>query len=151
MGLDLAPRGCVGRRGECDPWDRGVARLEDVELPIFRTKVVAPLAHAVGLVDREKSELRLIEALEKRFGREPLGCDIDEIETSGDHAGFALARRLIGKRRIDERSSQTDLMERRDLILHESYQRRDDDGDAVPHECRDLVTEALSAARGHEH
>ena len=112
---------------------------------------MAPLAHAVRLVDREKSELGLVETLEKSFGREALRRDIDEIETAGDHAGFALTRRLIGKCRIDERGAHAGLTERRDLILHQSYQRRDHDGDAAPHQCRDLVTEALPATGGHEH
>ena len=46
-------------------------------------------------------------------------------------------------------------MQRTDLVMHQGYQRRDNDSDAVPRVLpgngRDLITQRLSAARGHQH
>ena len=38
-----------------------------------------------------------------------------------------------------------------DLVLYQGDERGDDDGDAGSHDGRQLIAQALAAARGHEH
>ena len=49
---------------------------------------------------------------------------------------------------IDRSDLNTSATERRDLIIHQGQQRRDDDGDTIVHDCWELEAQALAEASG---
>ena len=68
-----AMRGTPGKRSR-----------EHRELQVLGPEVVAPLRHAVRLVDREQRDARgvaeLVEQAEERLGEQPLGRDVEQVE-----------------------------------------------------------------------
>ena len=148
---DLAPRRLVGGRGERDARHPREAARQHVETAVLGTEVVAPLAHAVGLVDGEQRERRAVEQLEERLGQEPLGRHVDQVEASGGERALALARHRRRERRVDERGGDARFAQRFHLVLHQRDQRRDDDAGAGTDDRWDLVAQALAAAGGHQH
>jgi hypothetical protein len=125
------------------------------QLNVFGPEIVPPLRHAVRFVDREQADARLFEQIEKTRRHEPLGRDIQQIE-------LAVAQRALGgrglgagQRRIQIGRAHADLVQRRDLVLHQRDQRRNHDAHAVPrlaaHERGNLIAQRLAAARRHQH
>src|SRR3546814_1367218 len=55
---DLALGRRVGGRGERDPRDVGPALVQQGQLAVLAAEIVAPLRHAMGLVDGEQGDLR---------------------------------------------------------------------------------------------
>ncbi len=53
---DVAPRQGIGGGGQGDPRHARIAPVQHVERQIVLAEIMAPLAHAVGLVDREQTE-----------------------------------------------------------------------------------------------
>ena len=67
------------------------------------------------------------------------------MQAAETRAGFLGAERGIQKRGGDAAG-----LEGVDLVLHQRDEWRDDDGQALPHERRQLVAQRLAAARGHD-
>ena len=85
---DLPPGEIVRGRRQRDPRDPGKPLSQDVELSVLGTEVMSPLADAVGLVDREKSDTGLSKKVEKAGRREPLRSDVQEIDPFLDDVRF---------------------------------------------------------------
>ena len=64
----------------------------------------------------------------------------------GDRAVLGRAITLIES----EQPAHAELAQRFDLILHERDQRRDDQGEAVKDQRRDLIAQRFAAAGGHQ-
>ena len=143
---DLAPRRRVGGGGQGDPRHAGEAVGERREPQVLGAEVVPPLRHAVRLVDREERQRHPAEELEEALGQEPLGRDVEQVEVAGQEA--ALDARLVAtvEARVQELGGDAELGERRDLVLHERDERRDDDAGAGAQDRRNLVAERLAAA-----
>ncbi len=152
----------------------GHAREEPAELPeldVLRAEVVAPLAHAVGLVDGEEGDagtvrsrgglLRVgpggirvgqaVQALEEPLGHERLGGDVQQVEAPAVQVAQDGARLVRLQRRVVGGGAYAGRAQGVDLVLHQRDERRDDDAGAGSHERGELVAEGLAAAGGHEH
>src|SRR5690606_28369969 len=77
---DLAPGRGVGGRGQGDPRDVGPAFVQDRELAVFGTEVVAPLGDAVGFVDREQGDVGAIEQVEAAAAQQALGGNVEQVQ-----------------------------------------------------------------------
>ena len=139
----VAVRATRGTPGNCSP------RSPRVE--VVGAEVVAPLRHAVGLVDRDDAQGAALQERARRRVREPLGGDVDEVELAREVRaldGRALRRRL-GRVEVGGADAVGD--ERVDLVVHERDERADDEARALADERGDLVDQALAAAGRHEH
>ena len=116
--------------------------------PVVRAEIVAPLGHAMRLVDREQRDFRAFEQRLEPRGRSAFGGDIEQIERAaaeslGGGGVVAVGRGHRGG--ADARGRG-----RTDLVMHQRDQRRDDDGRARTGERGNLVAQALARARGHQ-
>ena len=90
-----AMRGTSGKRS-------AISRQAD----IFRAEVVAPLRHAMRLVDGEQRDPRPVEQREAARRQQPLRRDVEQVEIAGeqpllDLGGFVESQRRIQHRRVD--------------------------------------------------
>ena len=156
---DVGARDRVGRRRERDARHRGVALVQHRERAVLRPEVVAPLAHAMRLVDREQAELAaLVQRIE--LGQEArrghaLRRGVQQRDFAAQHALFHGVGLLARQRGVEEFRFDAGLVQRADLVVHQGDQRRHHDGDAVAgalaRDGRDLVAQRLAAAGGHQH
>ena len=104
----------------------------------------------MGLVDGQQIGAAIAKKLHQARQRESFRGDIDEPQPPfGDGAlgGEVLAGRIGGVQRPCRDAIGPQLAH---LIVHKGDERRDDDGQALPHERRQLVAQRLAAARGHD-
>ena len=111
---------------------------------------MAPLRHAVRLVDGEQRKPGLREQAEAALGQQALGRDIQQIELAAPRAALDLRGLRPAQRRIEKRGAHPELGERRDLVLHQRDERRDHHPDAVAQQRGNLVAERLAAAGRHQ-
>ena len=148
---DLAPRRFIRGGGKRDAWNAGEALVQHRQLHVLGTEVVAPLRHAMRLVDGEQRELGACQKIEGARQHQTLGGDIEQIEFAAQQLLFDGACRVGRERGIEEGGAHPGLLERRHLVLHERDQRRDDDTGAAAGDGRNLEAQRLAAAGGHEH
>ena len=152
---DLGARLRIGRGGERDARHIRKALVQHGQLDVLGAEVVAPLRHAMRLVDGEQRQsrpfLQAFQQVEKTPGHESFRRDVGDVDLAGQQGaldGRAFSRGLAG---IQEGGGDAGFLQRRDLILHKGDQRRDDDAGAASQQRRDLVAHGLAAARGHQH
>ena len=141
----------IGGRGQRDARHGGKTLVQQRQLQVFGPEIVAPLRDAMRLVDREQRELRAVQQIEAARGGQPLGRDVEHVELAGEQRALGGPRRIGVERRVEERCAHAQLGQRRDLILHQCDQRRDDDAGALPDERWNLIAQRLAAAGRHEH
>ena len=121
---------------------------EAADRQVVGAEVVAPLADAVGLVDRDERRPELEhQGPEARVG-EPLRRDVGELEGAGPKPREPLAHLLRGERRGEEGGRDAARRERLHLVVHQRHERRDHQAGAGQQAGRELVGEALAAAGG---
>ena len=149
------------RRRQRDERHVGEVVLERRQLFVVGTEVVAPLRHAVRLVDDEARELAV--ARERRQAvlqlarrREPLGRHVDE--EAGDLVGARRVHLVVDLALLVDRLRRRELERRDALVLHRGHlvlderdERADDDRDPRQAHRRQLVAQRLAAAGGHDH
>ena len=148
---DLPPRLLVGGRGQGDPRHGRKALVQHRELEVLRTEVVAPLRHAVRLVDREERDVDLVEQHQRPFAEQPLGGHVEEVDRTGAQPRLDVEHRPVVERRVEARRPHPGLDEPGDLIAHQGDEGRDDDSGPRADERRNLVAERLAAACRHQH
>ena len=119
---DLAPRRRIGRGGERDARHVGKAFVQDRELPVLRTEIVAPLRDAVRLVNGEQRDGHLRHLFEEPLGQQTLRRDVQQLQLAREHASFDVALRERIETRIQECRFDAKLPQRGDLILHQRDQ-----------------------------
>ena len=136
------------RRGRGAGHRRRVAELADDrgQSQIVGPEVVAPLGHAVRLVDDEQRDRPLRDRVAEGGRGEPLGGGEDDRRGA---AADVRERLLIVLAAGEHDRRVPEVGEPRALVAHERDQRRDDDGQIVSGQRRQLVAEALAAAGGH--
>jgi hypothetical protein len=149
----------VGGGGERDARHPGKALVQRGQPAVFGPEVVPPLAHAMGFVDGKQAELAaLVQRLQQRHearGGEPLGRGVDQRQLAAQQLALHLGRLFAAEAGIQVGRGHTGFVQRPDLVVHQRNQGRDDHRHALPravaHDGRNLVTQRLAAARGHEH
>jgi hypothetical protein len=152
--LDLGQHDRGGRRGERD--HRRARELAQLgELHVLGPEVVAPLRHAVRLVDRVERDARALEHAPEARQRRALRRDVEELELAAQEARDRVALRRGVLLAVQRRDARTARRERAHLIAHQRDQRRDDDRRALTaparHERGHLITQRLARARRLEH
>ena len=120
---DLGARLRVSGRRERDARHTGKALVQHRELQVLRAKIVAPLRHAVRLVDGKQCQATRGEQIETALRQQPLGRHIDEIELAAAHATLHLRGLRAAQRRVEKRRAHAELGERGNLVLHQRDER----------------------------
>ena len=147
---DVVADSLIRGRGEGVDADLGELLAKEFQSAIVGPKVVAPVADAVGLVDRKKTDARVPQTLDQPFRVETLGGQIDQLEPLGIQVSCDVPLLLGSEGAVDESGGHTVGPQGVDLVLHQRDQRRDDNSHAVHADCRSLITERLPAA-GRQH
>ncbi len=148
---DVGPGAPIRGRRQRDARDAGKAIGEARERAVLRTELMAPLRHAMRLVDREQRERDAREPVERAVAEQAFGRDIQQVERALRQITRDLARLVRIKLRVQRAGGDADLTKCRDLIVHQRDQRRDDDRGARPAQRRHLVAQALAAPGRHQH
>ena len=121
----------VGGGGERDARHAGKRVAQHRELQVLGPEVVAPLRHAVRLVDRKERELRAGEKLQRTRRQQTLGRDVQQVELARhERALDRAAPRGAESVELRNAARTPSLAEGRDLVLHQRDERRDDDAGA---------------------
>ena len=116
---DVALDGRGGRsRERQDRWPSEVlGRVTDMQ--ISRPKIVTPLRDAMRFVDDDERHAAATEKGKKVRAREPLGCDVDQLEPLMADVGEGVACVLRRQRRVDTNRGDTAELELVGLVLGE--------------------------------
>ena len=110
---------------------------------------MAPVGDAVRLVDDYELRRGLAqEVAEAAF--EPLGRDVEQADFSVSRGAEYLRGLLPVHRAVYRRGADAVLAQRVDLVFHQRYERRYDNGEAARHYRRYLVAERLARAGRHD-
>ncbi|OIQ83817.1 hypothetical protein GALL_343830 [mine drainage metagenome] len=147
---DLGVGRLGGGRRQGDARHRRPAFVQHGELQVVGAEVVAPLGHAVSLVDGEQRDGPALEQVQGVRDPQALGREVEQVERAVEESALDAATfgEVLG--RVEEPGPDTKSGQRIDLVLHEGDQRRDDDAGAGPDQCRDLVAQGLPAAGRHQ-
>ncbi len=147
---DVGTRARIGGRGQRHARHAGEAVRQTRQLAIFGAELVAPLRHAMRLVDREQRQRQARQPLHRAVAQQPLGRDIQQIELLLDQVARDAAR--LGGIQVGVQRAGRDakLPQRRHLVVHQRDQRRDHDGGAGTTQRGDLEADALAAAGRHQ-
>ncbi len=121
------------------------------QLAVFRAELVAPLRDAMRLVDREQRELQARQPLHRAVAQQPFGRDVEQVELLLDQVARDAARFGGIELGMQRAGRHAELAQRRDLVVHQRDQRRDDHRGAGPAQRGHLVADALAAAGRHQH
>ena len=121
------------------------------ELPVLGSKIVPPVADAVGFIDGKRAHADFAEEVLEPLGDHPLRRGEQQANSPGAKltSGEKLFR--IVQCGVDAQCRHVGGGQAIDLILHQRNERRDNDGRlgrAIRGRC--LVAERLAAARGHD-
>ncbi len=138
-----------GRGGEAEHLGLAEPRQHLGQLEIVRTEVVAPHGDAVGLIHGKEVHPRENHGLHKARAAEPLRGHVHEVVASVGQVPQALV--ALGRReaRVHKGGRNSAGDQAVYLILHQSDERRDDQGESRPKDRRQLKAQGLAPARGH--
>ncbi|MCY1215266.1 hypothetical protein D9M72_271080 [compost metagenome] len=139
-----------GGRRERDARHVGPALVQHRQAQVFRPEVMAPLGHAVGFVDGEQRDAAAFQQLQAAVGQQAFGGHVEQVQFAGQESLFDVAGHPPLLRGIQEGRAHAQFGQGVDLVLHQRDQRGHDDAGAFADQRRDLVTERLAAAGGHE-
>ncbi len=141
----------IGGGGERHQRHRGKVPAQLPELHVFGAEIVAPLRHAVRLVDSEQGDIDVRQPFQERRGHEALRRDIEQFQLVSVQPRQHLACRGAAQCRIVERRLHPVGLQCIHLVFHQRDQRRHHDSDSRPVQGRQLVAQRLAAAGGHQH
>jgi len=134
-------RGCQGQHA------RDVQLLGRAgDLQVFRAKVVAPLAYAVGLVHGQQRHVRAPDGLEETFVGQPFRRNVQELQLPVPEPAQHVARLLRVQAGIVALGGDAARLQEVDLVLHQGDERRDHQRHAGQGQRGQLVAQALAAA-----
>ena len=144
-----------GGRGRQGDQRRRTDLVDDrPDTAVLRAEVVAPLRDAVRLVDGVERNPYLAQERHVVLLGERFGSEVEQLGLARQHVRAYLRDGRLVERRIEEMGDARLGREGAHgihLVLHQGDQRRDDDGHPVHEQRRELVTQRLAPARGHEH
>ena len=117
---------------------------------VVGAEVVTPLRNTVRLVDGDERRRALGKHLRKTWYAKPLGRDKQEVEVAGKILNAGLARDATVETRVNAGNAAIQCRKLRVLILHESDQRRDDEGRSTQRDGRQLIAQRLPCPCRHD-
>ena len=119
-------------------------------LQIRRAEIIAPLADAMCLIDRDKADLHATQLIDKHLALKPFGRDIQELV--GIEYGVLQDSQHLFARHItgDVGSPYVAFAQSLNLVLHQGDKRREDNADALHRKGRHLERYTLAPARRHK-
>ena len=139
-----------GRGGHRDPGHRRPALVQHGQGQVVGAEIVAPLGHAVRLVDGEQRHRAAVEQPQGGLGPQPFGRQVEQVELAVQE-GVLDPAALVGiLGRVEEARPHAEHGQRVNLVLHERDQRRDDHAGAFADQRGDLVAQRLAAAGRHQ-
>ena len=148
------------RRGrQCNARHLRVALVQHRERAVLGAKVVAPLAHAMGLINGKQAKLALlikkVKLCQKPWRGQPLGRGVQQRDVPSTKALLHAIGGFATQAGIQKSGFDAGFMQRADLVVHERDQWRDHNAQAVPHALtrngRNLVAQGFATPCGHEH
>ena len=150
---DVVAGARIGGRGQRDarhagkhaPADR---RARDIpggtRGPIGETQCASSIANSASLQPRQP--------IERAVAQQPLRRDVEQVQLLLDQVARDRLRASAGiELGVQRAGGDTDLAQRRDLVVHQRDQRRDDHRGAGAAQRGHLVADALAAAGRHQH
>jgi len=148
---DFIARAGVSGRRECNAWHLREALMQDRQLTVFRTKIMAPLRHAVRLVDCEQRDFSTFQQAQEAPCQQPFRRDVEQIQFARQQLPLDLALILGAQAGIEVGGGDASLAQCVDLILHQRDQRRHHDAGTLSLQRGDLIAQRLAAAGRHQH
>jgi len=105
----------------------------------------------VCLVDSEQRHPSLFEQVLETRREQALRGDVEQFQLAGDEFALDLHCRRTVEAGIEEGRGDAQFLQRRDLVLHQRDQRRHHHRTALAQQGRNLETQRLAAAGGHQH
>ena len=139
------PRG--GRRGQRHHGHLRQGGPQPAQLPVLGPEVVAPLGHAVCLVDRDRGHVPAAQVLLPALQQQALRRGVQEAELAAVQAAQARTRRLRVEGGVQEGRRDAARLQGVDLVLHQRDQRGDDHREPLARQRRQLEAERLAAPR----
>ena len=125
-GGDLRVRGRRRGRGQRDARHVRPALVQHRQGQVVGPEVVAPLRHAVRLVDREQRDRARGRAAACVAGTpQALGRQVEQVQLAGEERRLDQPPRVEVLRRVEEAGPHAERAQRVDLVLHQRDQRRD--------------------------
>ncbi|MNZ90218.1 hypothetical protein D3C78_1091730 [compost metagenome] len=141
----------VRRGGQGDARDMREVLGELAQLQVFRTEVVAPLGHAVRLVDGEQADVQLLQEAQHARLHQTLGRQVEQLDLATTQAIGDVPLGFRAQRGIQCGGRNAQLVEGGDLVFHQRDQRRNHHRQPLAQQCRDLEAQRLATAGGHQH
>ena len=148
---ELTVGGLGGRRGQRDPRDAREGVGQHRQPHVVGAEVVAPLGDAVRLVDRDEGEPGTLQQVDGAGEHKTLRRHIKQIDLAGQQLLLDGLGLVPLERGVEVGRTDSDGLERGDLIGHERDQRGDDHARAAAQQRGDLIAQRLAAAGGHQH
>ena len=146
---NVAPDALGRRRRERVERHRRELLAQPSQLPVLRPEIVAPLADAVRLVDRDETQARLLQHAPQRLAAladDALRRHVEQPAAAVAHAREHLVALVRQERAVQIRGGDAVDAKPVDLILHQRNQRRDDEREARIDDRRRLEAERFAAA-----
>ena len=135
LGKNVLTHPASGAGGESRDRAAGEMSAQTAQLAVFRTKFVAPLGDAMGLINGEECDWNALKPADSIGARQPFRRKIQEpvlARLSFAHRCHLLA---FGQRTVQDRGGDSHLRQLRGLVLHQGNQWGDDDGGLTQDYC----------------
>ncbi len=125
---------------------------ELAQLQVLRAEVMAPLRHAVRLVDGEQRQLlQALQEIQHARLHQALGRQVEELDLAAADALGNAALLLGAQGGVERHRGHAEFVEGGDLVVHQRDQRRDDHRQPLAQQTRHLIAQRLAAAGGHQY
>ena len=152
--LYVCPHLVGGGGGKRDDRSRAYLGYCGSYVAVFGTEVVSPLRYAVSLVYGVERNLHRPEKLYVVLFVQRLRSHVEQLGPAAVHVVHHLLQRRLVERRVKivrHSALLTESVDHVHLVFHQRDERRHDNCRALHDERRELIAQALSATRGHEH
>lgn len=148
-GDDVGAGGRVGGGGQRDGWRCTEFAPHLAQRQVFRAEVMAPLRHAMGLVDGQQADTVFFQHRHGAVAHQPLRRHIQQPQRTVAQAPVDAGAVLLRHRGVERRGIDAVALQGPHLVAHQRDQRRDDDGQPAGQDRRQLVAQRLAAAGRH--
>ncbi|CRP95037.1 hypothetical protein PAERUG_E5_London_17_VIM_2_12_12_01577 [Pseudomonas aeruginosa] len=121
------------------------------ELQVFGTEVMAPLRHAVRFVDGEQADRQSLKEGQHARLDQPLRCQVEQLDLATLQALGDVPLLLGVEGGVQRHRRHAEFVQGGDLVLHQRDQRRHHHRQAFAQQRRDLETQGLATAGGHQY